>query len=197
MMACAGSLALAACGGGSGSTSTGTTINAGLSSADATGVQTTYDNYQARIDSGALTPTSPTGQASMSGYIAAGGVGDTGQSTAIGDLSLDVNFDANSVGGTASNFGIYDGSGSTLTKTAGVSGTLDVAGTVSGSSLSANATGQLTDGTVPSDINVAMDGKFYDDNGTLLVQGKTSGTATPTDGSGSNTLSGGFFATKN
>ncbi|WP_102223395.1 hypothetical protein [Acidimangrovimonas sediminis] len=206
IMASAACLALAACGGSSstpsstasgaasasasGSTSASSS-GSSLSAADAQTVVASYDDNQARIDSGALTTTSPTGQADMSGYV---GVTDNAGTMAVGDLNMSVDFDGGKVTGTASNFGLYDDTDA-MTKQGDASGSLGVTGTVSGSSMTAKASGTLSDGSTPADVSLGMNGKFYDDNGTLLVQGTASGTVTNSDGTSA--LDGGFFATKN
>lgn len=182
--------ALSACGGSSGS------VTGGVSSATAQDVDATYSDLQSRIDSGALTTTSPTGQASMAGYMGISGVNpDDATTTVLGKVAMDVNFDAGTVTGKASDFGIYSGT-NLETKNDSVTGSLDVAGTVSGSDLAATATGTMADSSnSPTDFNLNMTGKFYDDAGTLTTVGDLSGTMD--EGGNTTTVDGAFFATKN
>lgn len=191
--------ALSACGGGGSSTgsSTGGTT-AALSSAEAQSVATTYTDYQNRIKDGSLTETSPTGKASMAGYLGIDNVStDNPDLSALGKLAMDVDFDAGKLSGTASDFGVYTGTASEKTDI-NVTGSLDVTGTVSGSALSATATGTVSDGTTPSDLNLNMTGKFYDDSGTLTAVGTHTGTMKDQGASDSSAwnVDGGFYATK-
>ncbi|MGD9919080.1 MAG: hypothetical protein AB7U46_13770 [Paenirhodobacter sp.] len=155
----------------------------------------TYDRIEAGIDDGSITTVSdmPTGQASMSGHIGVADVGEDGDLTAIGALALDVDFDGGTVTGSASDFGLYNSDSGN--KTENITGTLDVAGTLSGSTMTADASGELSDGETPSDVALTMTGDFYDDGGDLLVYGDVSGTiADAADGGDSQTVEGGFYA---
>lgn len=164
-----------------------------LTSAEAQNVDTTYQDYQTRINNGSLTTTTPTGQATMAGYVGVSGINpQDSTTTAMGNLNMDVDFDAGTLTGKASNFGIYNGS--PLTKQNDVAGTLDVTGTVSGASMSADATGALSDGSSNPDFNLKLTGKFYDDAGTLTAVGDVSGTMT--DSGTSTNVSGNYYATK-
>jgi len=193
LAAFAACFALSACGGSSGSSGS---VTGGVSSATAQEVDATYSDLQSRIDSGELTPTSPTGQASMAGYMGISGVNpDDATTTVLGKLAMDVDFDAGTVTGNASDFGIYSGS-NLQTKEDSVTGSLDVVGTVSGSDLATTATGTMADSTSsPTDFNLNMTGKFYDDAGTLTTVGDLSGTMD--DGDTITNVDGGFFATQN
>ncbi|TMV88888.1 hypothetical protein FGG78_16120 [Thioclava sp. BHET1] len=192
MVALAASFGLAACNGSGGSSGA---TGGELSAADARAVDTAYSAYESRIDNGDLTPTSPSGQAKMAGYMGIGNLGDDGELTALGELNMDVDFDAGTTTGKASNFALY--SGDEMTREAGVSGALDVDGTVSGSSLTARATGAVSDGESPATVDVGLDGTFYDDNGTTLVQGEVAGTVTDDDSGDVTNVDGGFYATEN
>lgn len=200
LAAFAACFALSACGGGSGSTSGGGTSGGGTSTTgqavDAQKVDTTYTDLQDRITSGALTATSPTGQASMAGYMGISGVDPTDTTTTVlGKLAMDVDFDAGTVAGKASDFGVYKGT-NLQTKVDTVTGSLGVAGTVTGSDLAANATGTMADSSKsPTDFNLNMTGKFYDDKGTLTTVGDLAGTMN--EGTTTTNVDGAFFATKN
>jgi hypothetical protein len=109
---------------------------------------------------------------------------------------MDVDFDAGTVRGTASDFGIY--SGEVLTKEADVNGTLTVDGTVGGTDLTASATGTVSDGETPTDVDLNMTGSFYDDAGTLTAVGDVTGTVADSgDSSTSIDVGGAFYATEN
>lgn len=188
LAASAACLALAACNTSSGSSSS-------LTSAQAQNVDATYADYQDRIVNDDLTTVTPQGQATMSGYMGVGGINPEDDTTvALGELTMNVDFDGGTLTGTADNFGIY--SGDPLVKDTGVTGSLDVAGTVSGSGLDANASGHMSDGSgTGADFDLTMSGSFYDDAGTLTTVGDLTGTM---DESGTKTeVSGGFYATAN
>lgn len=196
MVAGVACLGLSAC---TGSGGTGSTVLPGGASAEEfDAIEATNQDYIARINSGALTTTTPTGTATMTGYIGVGGLGDTGDTTAAGDLALNVDFDAGSVAGTADNFGLYSpdpADPTTSVKEGGVNGTLTVTGTTSGSGMTANATGRLTDGTTPADVALDLTGSFYDDAGTTLVHGDLTGTVADVSGSDVTDVTGNFYAT--
>lgn len=154
-----------------------------------------YDRIEAGIDDGSITALAdmPSGQASMSGYMGVGEVGENGDQDAVGKLALDVDFDGGTVTGQASDFALYDQE--TESKTMDLSGSLDISGTLSGNSMSANASGELSDGETPSDVALGMTGNFYDDNGDMVVYGDVNGTiADAADGSDSQSVEGGFYA---
>ncbi|QPZ92863.1 hypothetical protein [Thioclava electrotropha] len=188
LAASAACLALAACNSSNGS-------SAALTSAEAQNVEATYSDYADRIGTGDLTTTVPTGQASMSGYMGVSNVNpDDPTTTVMGELAMDVDFDAGTLTGKGSNFGIY--SGDVLTKEADVTGSLDVAGTVSSSDMTATATGTMSDGSsAGADFALDMTGSFYDDAGTLTAVGDISGTMT--DGSDVQNVDGNYYATEN
>lgn len=172
-------MALAGCFGGGG----------GGGGSTAAQISQTYDDLGEGISNGAITAVEdmPTGEASMSGHIGFSDNEDEGY--ALGALALDVDFGSGDVSGTAGNFAVYDADDN---KQANISGTLAVAGGVTGNTLSANATGTLSDGTDPADVALTMDGQFYDDDGDLLVYGDVGGTLTGSDYS--DTVEGGFYA---
>ncbi|PFG62230.1 hypothetical protein AXZ77_0807 [Thioclava sp. ES.031] len=189
LAASAACLALSACNSSNGS-------SGALTSAEAQNIDATYSDYQARIDDGSLTTTTPTGQASMSGYMGVSGVNpEDPTTTVLGELAMDVDFDAGTLTGKGSSFGIY--SGDVLTKETDVTGSLDVAGTVSGSDMAATATGTMSDGSSPgADFALDMNGSFYDDAGTLTAVGDVSGTMTDA-GSEPVNVTGNYYATEN
>lgn len=168
-------------------------IQPALTSAQVQQVDATYSDYQTRINNGTLTTTTPTGQATMAGYMGISNINPQDTSaTAIGRLNMNVDFGAGTVTGSATDFGLYNGS--PLTAQSGTTGSLNVAGTVSGSGISAGATGTLSDGSSNSDFNLQLNGSFYDDAGTLTTVGDVSGTMT--GGGSTNNVGGAFYATK-
>ncbi|PWE48613.1 hypothetical protein DEM26_17605 [Thioclava sp. NG1] len=188
LAASAACLALAACNSSNGS-------SGALTSAEAQNVDATYSDYADRIGTGDLKTTAPTGQASMSGFMGVSNVNpDDPTTTVMGELAMDVDFDTGKLTGKGTNFGIY--SGDVLTKEANVTGSLDVAGTVSGSTMVATATGTMSDGSSPgADFALDMNGSFYDDGGTLTAVGDVSGTLT--DGTDVRNVGGNYYATEN
>ncbi|OWY08939.1 hypothetical protein B6V74_09780 [Thioclava sp. F42-5] len=191
LAASAACLALAACNSSNGS-------SGALTSAEAQNVDATYTDYQDRIGGPTMTATAPEGQASMSGFMGVSNVNpDDPTTTVMGELAMDVDFGTGKLTGKGTNFGIY--SGDVLTKEADVTGSLDVAGTVSGSTMAATATGTMSDGTSPgADFALNMDGGFYTDanNGDALTAvGKIGGTLT--DGTDVRNVGGNYYATEN
>ena len=188
-------MALGGClGGGSGDDSApvGGTTTATTATTVAEALDT-YEELQAKIDSGALTAVSelPTGSATMTGYLGVGDLGDDGDLTALGDMTLDVDFDGGSVTGSAENFALYNED--SYEKEEDVSGSLAIAGSISGVTLDANATGTLTDASGSTvDAALGMTGDFYDVDGTLTVLGDVDGTLT--DDEGTFAVEGGFYA---
>lgn len=189
LAAAAACLALSACNSSNGSTSA-------LTSAGAQEIDATYSEYEDRVTSGELTTTAPTGQASMSGYMGVSGINpEDSSTTVIGQLAMDVDFDAGTLTGKASDFGIY--SGEVLTKEADATGTLAVDGTVGGTDMVATAAGTLSDGETPADLDLDMSGSFYDDEGALTAFGDITGTASDTGDSASSVdVDGGFYVTE-
>ncbi|OWY06829.1 hypothetical protein [Thioclava sp. IC9] len=193
LAASAACLALAACNSSNGS-------SGALTSAEAQNVDATYSDYQDRIGGPTMTATAPEGQASMSGYMGIDKVNpDDASTTVIGKLAMDVDFGAGTLTGKGTNFGIY--SGDVLTKEADVTGSLDVAGTVTGSTMAATATGTMSDGTSPgADFDLKMNGGFYTDanNGNVLTAvGDVSGTMTEAGSDPNTNLGGAYYATEN
>ncbi|OWY15559.1 hypothetical protein B6V72_02975 [Thioclava sp. F34-6] len=192
LAASAACLALAACNSSNGS-------SGALTSAEAQNVDATYTDYQDRKGGPTMTATAPTaGQASMSGFMGVSNVNpDDPTTTVMGELAMDVDFGAGTLTGKGTNFGIY--SGDVLTKEANVTGSLDVAGTVTGSTMAATATGTMSDGTSPgADFDLKMSGGFYTDanNGNVLTAvGDVSGTLT--DGTDVRNVDGNYYATEN
>ena len=87
--------------------------------------------------------------------------------------------------GTASDFGLYDGDDNLESE---IGGSLAIDGTITGSTMSADATGTLTEGSDDFNVALTMDGTFYEDSADrLYVEGDVGGTI---DGEGQ---SGAFY----
>lgn len=112
------------------------------------------------------------GTATLAGAIAFEELGEDGELEAIGELALTADFTSNFVTGTADNFALY------VTDTdeveAGLSGSLDVDGSISDTGMAADLWGTLTDDE-DHDINMTMLGTFYDADGDLAVAGEVYG----------------------
>jgi len=112
------------------------------------------------------------GEATLTGAIAFEDLGEDGELEAIGELALTADFTNNEVTGTADSFALY------VTDTdeveAGLSGSLDVDGSISGTDMVADLWGTLTDDE-DHDIDMTMDGTFYDADGDLAVAGDVYG----------------------
>ncbi|MGJ8530434.1 hypothetical protein [Maritalea sp.] len=112
------------------------------------------------------------GTATLSGAIGISDIGDDEDLEAIGELSLTADFTNGEVTGSAYSFGIYDGDGELDTS---LTGSLDIDGDISGTSMTADLTGTLSDDE-EHDIDMDMEGTFYEYDGALAVAGDLSGT---------------------
>lgn len=152
---------------------------------------TKYDSLEGLVDAvqgGALGEASEAlmaGNASLSGALEISDVDDEGQLNALGDLSLLADFTAGSVSGSVTNVGLY--STETEELDTALTGSLAVAGTISGAALAADANGTLTDDEDHA-VALKMDGVFYDYNGDLATYGDVEGTIDGQD------VDGGFAA---
>lgn len=112
------------------------------------------------------------GTATLSGAIAIADVGEDDEFEVIGELSLTANFTTDEVTGTADSFGFYDEDDEFA---ASLTGSLDIDGDISGTSMTADMTGTLTDDE-DHDVDMYLDGTFYEYDGALAVAGDLSGT---------------------
>ena len=127
-------------------------------------------------EAGNLAEASPSmmaGTATLAGALEVSDVGEDSGLNALGDLALTADFTEGSVTGSVTNVGLYDSDTQDLDTE--MSGSLAVAGSITGASLMAGATGVLTDDE-PHDVDLAMDGTFYDYDGGLAVYGAVTGT---------------------
>lgn len=154
-----------------------------------------------RIQTNDLTPedtSGRTGSVSMAGAIGVDGLGEAGNLTLIGDLAMTANFDTDTAAGSATGFTLFNSD--TEQVEADVTGTLPMSnGTISGTDFDANMNGTLSigSGVYSGDYGMAtvLDGRFYDDNGTLVVGGDVSATIDNPDNT-TDTRQGGFAATE-
>ncbi|RPE66979.1 hypothetical protein EDD53_1382 [Pacificibacter maritimus] len=112
------------------------------------------------------------GTATLSGAIAISDLGEDEDLEAIGELTLTANFTTDEVIGTADNFALYEEDSSEVE--ASLTGSLDVEGDISGTSMTADLEGTLTDNE-DHDVALTMDGTFYDADGALAVVGDVEG----------------------
>lgn len=113
------------------------------------------------------------GTATLAGAIAIFDVGEDEDLEVIGDLTLTADFTEDEVSGTADNFAIYTSDDEVE---ATLSGSLTVdEGSISGATMTADLWGTLTDDE-DHDIDMVMDGTFYDADGDLAVAGDIEGT---------------------
>lgn len=196
LVAVAATIALSACSSSltGGATPTKTLPTSGPTATEANNINATYQDYQTRIGNNTLKTTTSSGTATMAGYMGITGVDPNSSSTTvIGSLDMNVDFNAGTLTGKGTNFGIY--SGDPFTKVDNTTGSLDVAGTVSGSGMTATAKGALTDSTsTTGNFNLNLTGSFYDDAGVLTAVGEGSGTMVA-DGTTRNVTSA-YYATK-
>lgn len=190
-----GLLALTACSSSGGGMSPGGSAGGNL--ADYASLQALL----AQIQNDTLTPEdtgSRTGSVSMTGAIGVDGLGEAGNLTLIGDLAMTANFDTDTAAGSATGFTLFNSD--TEQVEADVTGTLPMSnGTISGTDFDANMNGTLSigSGVYSGDYGMAtvLDGRFYDDNGTLVVGGDVSATIDNPDNT-TDTRQGGFAATE-
>ncbi|WP_139222545.1 hypothetical protein [Celeribacter halophilus] len=112
------------------------------------------------------------GTATLEGAIAFEDVGEDEDLEVIGDLTLSANFTTNEVTGSADSFEIYTDDDEVE---ATLSGSLEVDGDITGTTMTADLWGTLTDDE-DHDISMIMDGTFYDADGDLAVAGDVEGT---------------------
>ncbi|MBU2935533.1 MULTISPECIES: hypothetical protein [Pacificibacter] len=112
------------------------------------------------------------GTATLSGAIAIADLGEDEDLEAIGALTLTANFTTDKVTGTADSFALYEYDTSEVE--ASLTGSLDIEGDISGTSMTADLEGTLTDDE-DHDVALTMDGTFYDSDGALAVVGDIEG----------------------
>lgn len=132
------------------------------------------------------------GNVSMTGAIGVGDVGADGNQEAIGDLALSVDFNDGSVSGTASGFDFYDVNGNQGDAIGGTLTVAGAAGSITGTSISADVDGTLVDGSENVGVDGTISGTFYDYNGDLAAVGDFSALLTTSEGS--ENVEGGFAA---
>lgn len=165
----AAALTLAACGGSSSSV-------AGGSDTDLPERYNSFESFVAAAESNSLEEASAammSGTATMSGAIGIDNVDEEGTLDALGDLALTANFTGGTVTGSANNFALYDQDTQAVEMALG--GSLAVNGTISGSGMTAEANGTLTDDEAHI-VELDMGGTFYDYEGDLAVYGDVTGT---------------------
>ncbi|WP_460275374.1 hypothetical protein [Celeribacter sp. ULVN23_4] len=164
----AASLSLAACGGSS--------VDGDMSEVDLPEQYDSLEGLVAAAENGDLDTASESlmaGTVTMSGALAISDVGEDEDLEAIGDMTLTANFTTNLVSGSATNFGLYNEDTQVLEDE--LSGSLTIDGGVTGTTLTADATGTLTDDEDHL-IDMDMDGTFYDYEGQLALYGDLEGT---------------------
>lgn len=127
-------------------------------------------------EAGELTAASAdmtTGTATLSGGFGVGDLGDDESMELIGDMSLTADFDQGNLTGSADNFALYDQDTSETIED--ITGSLAIAGTITGTDLSANASGVLSDDE-DHPVDMTMTGGFYDYGGNLVAYGENVGT---------------------
>ncbi|MBU2867595.1 hypothetical protein [Pacificibacter marinus] len=112
------------------------------------------------------------GTATLSGAIAISDLGEDEDLEAIGELTLTANFTTDEVTGTADNFALYDEDTSDLE--ASLTGSLDIEGDITGTSMGAGLEGTLSDDE-DHEVSLSMYGTFYDSDGALAVVGEVDG----------------------
>lgn len=138
-----------------------------------------------------------TGTATMTGAIGIGDLGDDEELELIGELSVQADFDSDTASGSASNFGIYEEDTGRLAEDGQVSGSLTMSnGTISGQDFDADMNGRLTNAGDDFDLGLALDGKFYDRGGDLVVGGDVTGTITDVGSLDVQNVEGGFVASE-
>ncbi|PTQ71884.1 hypothetical protein [Celeribacter persicus] len=163
----AATLSLAACGGSS--------VDGDMSDVD---LPPQYDSLEGLVSAAekdeleTASESQMSGTATMTGALAIGDIGEDEDLEALGDLSLTANFTSGTVSGTADNFALYNED--TLEVDTDLTGSLSINGTISGTSLTADADGILNDGEDHT-LDLAMSGTFYDYEGDLAVYGDVSG----------------------
>ncbi|MER5170159.1 hypothetical protein [Thioclava sp. GXIMD2076] len=184
---------LAACG-SSGSSGGG---SGSLSLAEANNIVSQYNAIEDALESGDATlATDATGEVSMSGYMGFG-VDETEDSytEALGELSMDVDFDNGTVSGTAQNFALYEANDDDgySSKDSDLDGMLAVDGTISSAVIDASVTGTLSDGEGSGTVDFVMEGGVFEQDDELMAIGDVDGLITFDDESTFES-SGGFYA---
>ena len=149
-----------------------------------------------------LTPedtSTRTGSVSMTGAVGIEQLGETGNLTLVGDLAMTANFDTDTATGSATGFTLFNVD--TEQVEADVTGTVPMSnGTISGTDFDANMNGNLSidGGTYGGTYGIAaaLDGRFYDDNGRLVVGGAVTGNVTNPDSTIDSIQQSGFVATE-
>ncbi|SFI65020.1 hypothetical protein [Celeribacter neptunius] len=164
----AASLSLAACGGSS--------VDGDMSGVDLPEKYDSLEDLVSKAENGELEEASESlmsGTATLSGALAISDVGENEDLEAIGDMTLTADFTGGTVTGTADGFGLYNEDTQVLEDE--LTGSLAIAGTISGTSLAANAAGTLTDDE-DHIVDMGMTGTFYDYEGELALYGDLEGT---------------------
>jgi len=187
-------LGLAACSGG------GSDGGAGVGNDQEASAGESFSDYDdivdlsEQIDAGnlaAVDTTSRAGTATLTGAIGIGNLSDEENLELIGDLSVDANFDSDTATGSATGFTLFNGD--TGDVESDVTGALTMGnGTISGADFDATMAGTLTESGEDFDLDLALDGGFYDDGGELVLGGDVAGTIL--DGEGVENVEGGFAA---
>lgn len=128
----------------------------------------------------------PEGQAELSGLVAVVSESELAAvvevEVIVGDLALTANFDTTDIEGEVTNVGIYavevddvelDLVSMELLES--LEGTLDVGGSIIGSSIDGFVGGLLTGADYTADVEGGIEGAFYDDGGSLIAAGFVEG----------------------
>ncbi|WP_417280536.1 hypothetical protein [Celeribacter sp.] len=164
----AASLTLAACGGSS--------VDGDMSEVDLPEKYDSLEGLVSAAESGQLEEASESmmsSTATMSGALAIGDIGEDENLEAIGDMTLTADFTGGTVTGTANNFALYDQDTQDIEDE--LTGSLAISGGITGTSLTADATGTLTDDEAHN-LDLDMIGTFYDYEGELALYGDVTGT---------------------
>lgn len=192
----ASALALSACGGSSGGGSDDLGASQGETSDQYDDLRDLFEDTQDGTLSTVDTSTR-TGQATLTGAVELNDVGEDEDLDLIGDLSITADFDADTATGQATGFTLFDID--TGEAESDVSGSLALSNaTISGTDFDADLGGTLENEGDDFDVQLGLDGQFYDNNGDLVVAGTADGTisdagSTP---SADDAVSGGFIATE-
>lgn len=160
---------------------TGSGVGSGvLTVEDLDTILATTETFASNIDNQTFEPTTASGSASYDGFIAIAVPNDT--NAAVGNLSVSVDFDGGAVTGSAGDFAQFIIENNVSEYFQDLPGTLNVAGNVAGSSLTADMTGNLTNDfgeTIVYDVDLS--GTLYDAGGTNVIAGGVSGAVTNAD----------------
>lgn len=111
--------------------------------------------------------------ATLSGGMEIDDEGGEGDRAAIGDMTLEADFDQGTFTGSATNFALYDANDYEHEKD--LAGSLSIDGTIDGTGLRGGASGTLT-GDEDNAVELLMEGNFYDYEGKLAAYGDMEGT---------------------